>query len=691
MIRFAIWGNKRGLKLFYSNVPFDIQSTLEDPTSYVEFYEPKLIFYSLDRKDGYLVYTQCTSIFDSEIRPRSILAISLLIEENKIVDGRHIVSVLNELSSKYIELYLDRFTNSIKDVQEDWSIFEAIVNKYQLCRIAQPKSITLNEHVSNYAVIKYNNETDIKDYLENPYRDQYRDYKEIYFIPAGKKEIVAAPQLTDLTHLVPPKEKSYKVGFILNAPHEGAILPNLDDLEIKFWVNQKLVDKNNAEVYKGDEISIIVDHPNFESEKKTYTIGNINGDKVYLEIPLNYKPKTIKISIVDDRNQPISQDVEVTISDSKGKYEKIKSNYQGLYDVQVSYGDEKFYGVTSSDYDVTNGNGRIDFSKDEITVNLKRKEVPKTLIGPTVNQGGQSDKGKYSPGDQIDLGGGSSSTDPSQTKIGFWENILLSFGIGKKRKENSKIILAIIIGSLAILGLIFALLKKFPKKEIEPNELVLAVTNKEIDSLYSSLKKDSTDFLLLKVPDDSISIYVFDSTYQDKSFKKRLEIDTTNKLLILHQINKDSIKLKKDQLEKFKNESANGSSSDTDTDSGGNQPKIIELTNDEKKKFDFVYALEELTKGKNQNGVNARLKELYKLLNKQNLNKTVKDEYQKRYNALNKFFDKIEECKQKEIQDKEICLKSLKTDSYTNNLSDAQKQYIKDPNKWVDFVKKINN
>jgi hypothetical protein len=118
MIRFAIWGNKRGLKLFYSNVPFDIQSTLEDPTSYVEFYEPKLIFYSLDRKDGYLVYTQCTSIFDSEIRPRSILAISLLIEENKIVDGRHIVSVLNELSSKYIELYLDpRFTNSIKQVQ----------------------------------------------------------------------------------------------------------------------------------------------------------------------------------------------------------------------------------------------------------------------------------------------------------------------------------------------------------------------------------------------------------------------------------------------------------------------------------------------------------------------------------------------------------------------------------------------
>jgi hypothetical protein len=78
--------------------------------------------------------------------------------------------------------------------------------------IAQPKSITLNEHVSNYAVIKYNNETDIKDYLENPYREQYRDFKEIYFIPAGQQEIVAAPQLTDLTHLVPPREKSYNVG-----------------------------------------------------------------------------------------------------------------------------------------------------------------------------------------------------------------------------------------------------------------------------------------------------------------------------------------------------------------------------------------------------------------------------------------------------------------------------------------------
>jgi hypothetical protein len=49
--------------------------------------------------------------------------------------------------------------------------------------------------------------------------------------------------------------------------------------------------------------------------------------------------------------------------------------------VQVSYGDEKFYGVVSSDYDVTNGNGRIDFGIDEITVNLKRKEVPKPPIG----------------------------------------------------------------------------------------------------------------------------------------------------------------------------------------------------------------------------------------------------------------------------------------------------------------------
>jgi hypothetical protein len=42
-------------------------------------------------------------------------------------------------------------------------------------------------------------------------------------------------------------------------------------LNIEFWVNHEpVVDKYNAEVYKGDEITIRVDHPNFESVEKTY-------------------------------------------------------------------------------------------------------------------------------------------------------------------------------------------------------------------------------------------------------------------------------------------------------------------------------------------------------------------------------------------------------------------------------------
>ncbi len=669
MISLLIWGNKRGQKVFYTNVTtVEIESCIEDPTTFISIHEPKIKYYSLDSVKDKIVYSCYVSIFDWDIRSRCVLAISILLDKKyKIGGGKKVKNLLDELTLTYLSLYLDTMTNSIKKINEDWSIFDNIVNKYHVEALTKPKAITLEEKVSKYAIIKYN-EADLDDYLDNPFREQYRGFKEIYFIPTMQQEIVAAPQLTDLTQHVPPREKSYKVQINFKASQIGASLPQLEEKHIDFRVNHHKCDLN-TEVYNRDEITVEVNHPKCEDFNKSYKIGEelILNDKIILDIALTLRPRIIEIIIVKEVDQASIHGLVIELS-KNGKSKTVRANNEGKYVEEIPYNETFYYKVTSTDYNTEKGT--IDFfSKDQLDIVLNRKKpipINDPITDPFVKD--SSEFQETSDKDQ----------NERETKKSDWKKNIVNIGEDRKAKFIivAMLFTIILIVSTIIYLIIFNEPKPNPyeyKANIDASETNL---QNSVDSSVVLLKADSIEISKLNPTVDSTKINIYYAKYSDNHYRDSLKIHPDSLLLFkLYSSNKDTIgRLKKavdenNAIAAKKNSSQNGNTN-------------AELNSEEKNKFDSQYTIQELTKI-NTKGNNNRLIELKDILKNKNT-----DKYKKRYDALNKIFHKINECRLSPlIEQKVACLTTLQTSEYKKNLSNEQKEYI--DNKFEDFKNKV--
>lgn len=683
-IHLLVWGNKRGQKVFFNSTPFGVESCIEDPTTYISIHEPKIKYYSLDSVMDNIVYTSYVSIFDWDIRARCVLAISVLIDKRyKIGLGKNILNLLDELTSKYLALYLDPITNSIKKINEDWSIFEEIVNKYQVELMAQPKILTLDQNASKYAVVKYNNETDIKDYLENPFREQYRGFKEIYFIPAGQQEIVPAPQLTDLTQIVPPREKSYKVELTISPTQLGAKLPNLEN-HIDFLVNQQRKEPNNTEVYKGDELSLLVNHPLCEITKNTFKVNDdsIIGDKVYIPLSVTLKPKSVKIQIKSERNLPIdTRGVKVILSDSSGKPTELKPNHMGQYEVEVAYGETRFYEVSAHDYIAENGSGSIDYNSDDKVVGLKSKVVPN--IQPTITGGKSSvsNQEKYKPGEQVDLGSGSTITQNSELKNGKWKIFFSKLRIGKRG-------IFLILASIFIISLVFGL---YYYIIIKPNK----EKNKQISTLFQTVFEDSITISKLQSPYDSSTVerYMLKhdlikgeiNTFKVDSLNRIYE-NNVNRLLVLQgqilsQITINPVTTKGDTISTVADTQVKGTNKQAQPSFKSTKPKPDQKIKDQFITENAVMLMTNESDGKN------RIDILENYLKNYDFGKEA-NTYKGFLNSFNHIYTTVKSCRKSSMNEEEImaCCKKLFLDE---NVNERHKKILE--NNINDFVGKVKN
>ena len=124
------------------------------------------------------IFTKCIIGYDTLRGDVGNIGISFFIPNNKKMLGTDIKILLDELINIYTTNYCPDFKINDKK-QEDWDLFLSTANKYD----AKVKTVSSDENFQygnkEAAYIFYNSTTEIEKYLETPYLDEYKEYKQI--------------------------------------------------------------------------------------------------------------------------------------------------------------------------------------------------------------------------------------------------------------------------------------------------------------------------------------------------------------------------------------------------------------------------------------------------------------------------------------------------------------------------------
>ena len=233
------------------------------------------------------------------------IGISVFIPINQKMLGADIKTLLDELIKIYTSNYCPDFKiNNQK--QEDWLLFSSFANIYD----AKVKIISSDENFQygnkDAAYIIYDNVAEIEKYLETPYQEEYKEYKQVLLVDNQEKlllEVIKHDQTANLTGKIDLENPSYKLSEYHGQGKNG--------VSIEIRANGKL--RNNKDkVFKKDIISI-------RYSKKYY--NDIFEEGKIFEPQINQYLSIYDTSIVIKKDVdliPTEKTINVIINDSKG-------------------------------------------------------------------------------------------------------------------------------------------------------------------------------------------------------------------------------------------------------------------------------------------------------------------------------------------------------------------------------------
>jgi len=133
------------------------------------------------------------------------LAFSLFLPNNKKLQGKDILSVLNKVSGEYYRIHIPDNDNNLKDVREDWAFLEDIVKEFRTDDRHVDDIESLLSGTKDDAFIYYENEEKLQKYFDAPYQDKYSKYRQVLFV---KEELKDKPEdpLNALRHSENPND-----------------------------------------------------------------------------------------------------------------------------------------------------------------------------------------------------------------------------------------------------------------------------------------------------------------------------------------------------------------------------------------------------------------------------------------------------------------------------------------------------
>ncbi|MDR2384612.1 MAG: hypothetical protein LBD80_02955 [Tannerella sp.] len=106
---------------------------------------------------------------------------------NEKLSGTEILELLNKVESEYSKQYIDG--TNLKDVRENWDFLKEIKGNYHSKLLSSANN--LQSGTTDAAYIYYSDDNELQRYFDDPYQEEYKDYRQILFISrdlGGKPE-----------------------------------------------------------------------------------------------------------------------------------------------------------------------------------------------------------------------------------------------------------------------------------------------------------------------------------------------------------------------------------------------------------------------------------------------------------------------------------------------------------------------
>jgi len=234
-----------------------------------------------------VVFSKCRILTDGMAGQRvGNINISLFIPCDKKLAGKDVKALLDELLMIYCDKYAQG--NTLENIHEDWTFINKSVDKYEL---NSTESIQYYEQGKGRAAyIYYSDDISLQKYFDEPFQEEYKEFKRIFFIEKRWIDRLENP-LFALQY-----EPNADLTKIVNLEYYRLLYKQLTNNGVKVYVtiNGKGI-SNNSKIYKEDILGIYWSKQFYNSQEthdKWYKI-----DSKFLFV--NHTAQTITVKEVD--------------------------------------------------------------------------------------------------------------------------------------------------------------------------------------------------------------------------------------------------------------------------------------------------------------------------------------------------------------------------------------------------------
>ena len=334
----VVHGTKGGYDIFTTNKKTGLFDVNTDAPSASAIGQEA---YAIRFFDKTLIFSKYRIIRDVRGGKRTgFIAFSLFLHEAKKLPGKEILSILNSVSSEYYRVYLPENDNNLQYVRENWDFLNPILKKHQPQDRLLDDIENLPAGSKDPAFIYYGDESQLIKLFDDPYQDEYSDYRQIYFVSGDLKGVSKNPLNAlrhagvDLTDKIDLTNKKYKLLFNEHGK---------DQYKISVTVNGK-PRQSRTKIKRTDTLAIKWEKPYCDSTIKQGSLDDFTGE--YLEIndtqvsikqiELPDSSKTITLNCKDWKGKPLHS---VTMYFMSGK-EKIEVSNNRITFVGAQLGEQ---------------------------------------------------------------------------------------------------------------------------------------------------------------------------------------------------------------------------------------------------------------------------------------------------------------------------------------------------------------
>jgi flagellar basal body-associated protein FliL len=275
-------------------------------------------FYTLAFVSDGCIFTKYEIGYDIQRQNLGNIGISVFIPNTQKLSGSDIKILLDDLINTYHKHYCS--DNNISDKREDWTLFTTYADKYdaKLNKISPNNADNVQTGTKDPAFIYYKNDSDLQEYFEKPYQEEYSDYKQIFFVDSNLQDKLENPlnvlrhSENDLTGKIDLKNEYY---YLNNYDRSKGVIITANG-------KQRSNVKGNNQIRAKWQIVI-----KYSKDERCYlpieargTLNNQNSDIYkYLEVRNNQvhirydafanpvpKEKSIRFEIRDRKGNPVS-------------------------------------------------------------------------------------------------------------------------------------------------------------------------------------------------------------------------------------------------------------------------------------------------------------------------------------------------------------------------------------------------